>query len=489
MSDNSNRPPSLKQWLLRACFQYGAVFGAVVAVLTAWINAADFGEPRLTFVDSLLLYFYLFFLYAALGAAAGFSGWVLSWTSLALLRRDLSQSLHFTILWFWPVLVILMLPDVAVLSPYAYEYFWHSLPPLAQISIAFAITLMATGLHWLFTRRRNWTTHISKAIYLGLILGGAVTVAGFHLAVANRDLSKHYSGGTEPLANGTARPLVIIGVDGLGKDAVDRHSDDSLPTLKHISQNACVFELDGLYPGLTPKKWPVITTGEASRRTGVHFYYSYKLPGLSTTIQRWPLETLTSLTTLLYVDRFFEIAETLRCEHHLKAKPLWTKAEARGLQAATICWPHSKNCEERSISRIDACPKGDWTFNERIGKIADEAVAAVAAGADLTMVYFSQLDTASHMFCSKSGEQGEIEGILQSIDSAIGRIASALPESGGIVIVSDHGFDYTICTHVLGYPSVAYVWKKSGGLDCSSEQAALSLRSIVPTALELLNSK
>ncbi|MCB0344640.1 MAG: alkaline phosphatase family protein [Bdellovibrionales bacterium] len=486
----SSSSPSLTRWILRGAFQYGSVFGTIVAILTTYINAADSGAAQLSLADSQLLYLYLFAFYGTMGAVCAAGGYVVTQVLSKLIRVDLNLPLLFTFLWFWPLLIITMLPDIAILSPYPFEYFWHTLHwPFQLLAIAVISTLFVLLYFALIRPLRIESIGLNSNLFnvFLFVLGiAAVAVANSHISHQNYDLESPSP--VSPLAIGSASPLIVIGVDGLGKAAIDKHSTEVLPNLKHIFGSSCAYSLDGHYPGLTPKKWPVITTGARSRETGVHFYFSYKLPGLKSSIQRWPLETLTSLTALMYVDKYIDIAERMNCAHHLKAEPVWKEIEQRGLHASTVCWPNSKNCLEETTKHTTSCPKGDWTSTERIKEIADDALASIKSGHDLVMVYFSQLDTVSHDSCRESGDSAEVEQVIREIDRNIGRLISALPESGAVMIVSDHGFDYSICTHVLGVPAVAIVWKKQGDLNCVGPDSELSLRSIAPTIKELLLS-
>ena len=482
--------PHFLTWLSRGFVQYGSVFGCLVAALTILINAEDFGEPTISLTDSIVLYGYLFLFYGLLGSLAAIVGWASALSAKALLKSSIGPALLFSFLWLWPLLIALMLPDVAIISPYYYEKFWHATPLFIQaatvIIVGSCLLLVASPLQWtkIIGKNKNGTTLGRNFL---VFIFGLLAISATNLTMHRLDWSKATLAPNQPLAVGTAKPLVVIGVDGLGRDAIDKRDDGTLPTLKMISSSACSFELDGSFPGLTPKKWPEITTGQPSRETGVHYYFQYNLPGTSSSIQRWPLETLTSLTILTYIDRYIDIAERLICEHHLDATPIWQTAGDLNKRVSTVCWPNSKNCTNRDIRRSHSCPIGDWSSAQRAGKLTDQAIERIQAGDDLVMLYLSQLDVISHKHCKDSADTREVEDILRAIDANIGRVIQALPKGGAVLIVSDHGFDYDICTHILGIPAVAFAWSKDATIECNSDSSTVSLRSIHSTILEWLN--
>lgn len=485
-----NGPRSLLRiWLLRTPVQYGALFGATVAILTDRINTEDFGFQTLSPSDSGILYCYLFILYGALGLAVAFAGSAAHYLLDRLRFASAGLALHFGCLWLVPALVILMLPDVAVLSPYPYEYFWHALGPPGQAAIAAVAAALLTSAARIFIPGRLLR---ASAFYSARTANPAVFFCGlFAVLLGNSliSLQQPAPSGEDPapaFVGGSAYPVAVIGIDGLGRDPIVRAGPGKLPRLTRLIESECSFEMDGSFPGVTPKKWPVITTGRPSRDTGVYFYMRYRLPGIQGEIQRWPLETFTSLTSLLLLDAYIDVAQPLGCEEHLQAEPVWRMFEKQGMSTSTVCWPNSWPCSEKSGTHRSSCPRSGKSAMEKIDAIASEAVNAISAGSELVMVYFNHLDVASHHYCGYAQSSHLLDEILVGLDRAVGRVIDALPDGGALLLVSDHGFDYRICTHVLGIPGVAVAWKKNSNLVCSHEADPLPLRSVAPTIINLL---
>lgn len=490
MEKKVSKQPSVYTWLSRGTFQYGAIFGALVAILTDSINASDFSVSQVSSSDSLVLYFYLFILYAALGGLAAIPGHIVTVILYRFFKIRLGTVLIFAYLWLTPLLIILILPDVGIISPRPYEYFWHATGTPEKIAYVIVIGAILTLVSLLLQAAKvPLEGFLSiRTLNVSLFVCGGVVVVCANTVIRQRVTAIKTLKPAQIMAEGSVHPLVVIGIDGLGIDAVNKLSDEEIPSLKEITSNGCYFSLDGSFPGLTPQKWPVITTGEDPSKTGIHYFYRYKLPGMSGHVQRWPLETFTSLTSLIFVDKYIDIAEPLYCEQSLKAEPVWTKLQKLGGSATTICWPNSRNCSDQNLARINVCPQNERNYAKKANKITDATISAIKEGRDLIMVYFSRLDSVSHKNCAEFKDTGPVRDTLISLDKHLSKIVEALPESGAVMIVSDHGYDYSICTHILGVPGVALIrGKGETKISCIGEGEELSLRSVVPTILNLLN--
>jgi hypothetical protein len=110
-----------------------------------------------------------------------------------------------------------------------------------------------------------------------------------------------------------------------------------------------------------------------------------------------------------------------------------------------------------------------------------ETLRAVRSGTTLTMVAYGGLDHVSHETCVDG--LGETTVVLEELDRALGMLLDGLPETAAVMVVSDHGFDYSVCTHIHGVDAIAVV--RAPGLRVTASRRP-SLRDVVPSVWALL---
>ncbi len=211
-------------------------------------------------------------------------------------------------------------------------------------------------------------------------------------------------------------PLLLIGIDGLRWDIIDRHS---APNLRRLAQEG--VRAQGLIPVMPSKTFPnfyAIATGLYPEHNGV----------LDNTTYDEVLETTFRMSNQDDA-RWFE------------GEPIWSTAEAQGVRAATMFWVGS------GVKSGGRRPSYWHPFDDSVPN--EERVAQVLAWLDLPAaerprflsVYFEAVDSASHEYGVDSPEEA---AALTALDATLGVLLEGLTQRGlrdqiNLVVVGDHG--------------------------------------------------
>lgn len=223
------------------------------------------------------------------------------------------------------------------------------------------------------------------------------------------------------LASAAERPdsqpiTLLIGIDGLRWDIIDRHP---APTLSRLAEQG--VRAQGLIPVLPSKTFPnfyAIATGLYPENNGVMDNTTYA-PEIDTTFRMSDQNDA----------RWFQ------------GEPIWVTAEQQGVRAATMFWVGSAAPVE------DTLPSYWRQFD---GSVTNEArVQQVFAWLDLpenerpgfVSLYFEAVDSASHGAGVDSPEErqalAEVDAVLAQLLQGL-EARELLPQMN-IVIVGDHG--------------------------------------------------
>jgi len=212
-------------------------------------------------------------------------------------------------------------------------------------------------------------------------------------------------------------PIVImIGIDGLAWDAIDRHP---APTLQAMARDG--VRAKSLIPTMPTK-------------TFVNFY---------------------SLATGLYADgtgitdntpysKKYE--EIMARDMHGQTRwwggePIWVTAEKQGVRTAAMFWLGSE-------AKIKGKRPTHWTaydhykpHKERVDQVLDWLAMPTQDQPRFLTLYYSDVDSASHRYGPKTPEEGNA---ILKIDKSIAELRIGIEDLGltdrvNLIVVSDHG--------------------------------------------------
>lgn len=218
-------------------------------------------------------------------------------------------------------------------------------------------------------------------------------------------------------------PLVVmIGVDGLRWDAIDRHN---APTLQALAQG-----------GMRPQSMiPVMPT-----KTFVNFY----------TLATGLYPEHHGIVTNAPYDRSFGegfVNQTSPGEARWwGGEPIWVTAEQQDVRTGVMFWLGS----EAPIKGVRPTEWRPFDQNKPYDERVEEVLGWLARDGEerpgFVAFYMSAVDTAAHRFGPESDEEGQAIALVdQTIASFLeGLEALGLRDQANIIIVSDHGMTHTL---------------------------------------------
>ena len=229
-------------------------------------------------------------------------------------------------------------------------------------------------------------------------------------------------------ANKAQGPVILIGIDGLRWDAIDRAEAPNLNRL--ADQGVRARGLIPIMPSVTFSNFYAIATGLYADRHGMPSNAPYDRSADRT------------LTHTQMGDSFWWGGE-----------PIWATAEKQGVTTATLFWVGSE--AEVAGVRPTYWKRYDWRFKnaDRVQQVLDWLALPEADKPGFITLYFSSVDYISHARGVET--QAEREAIAK-VDSHIGDLMDGLNALGlqglaNIVIVSDHGMTNTSPTDRVVY--------------------------------------
>ncbi len=306
--------------------------------------------------------------------------------------------------------------------------------------------------------------------------------------------------GVEPAAV-VARPLILIGVDGLEWELLLRFAgEEQLPNLSALAKDGLAAKLDTLEETLSPLIWTTIATGKRPEKHGITAFSFEDESGtafLFTSLHRkskalWNLFTDAGLTTDVFGWWCTFPAEEIQGEMVAQTSTraqidiasgsrIWKGNYLAGLPRQT--WPdelsarmdaHARALAEQVIAGADPAAAAFGKPAHAVSKL-DERLFGLVRSAfyadvlfreaaldvlkekrpfDALLVYFGVVDVASHLFWrpmepQKYDHPPSAESIADFgrvirdsyrwVDEAIGEIRRLAPDAD-LLVVSDHGF-------------------------------------------------
>lgn len=213
------------------------------------------------------------------------------------------------------------------------------------------------------------------------------------------------------------QPLVLmIGVDGLRADSLERAS---APNLQLLAENGVRANMYPAMPSKTFVNFYSLATGLHPKHHGMVSNYFY--------------------------DR--RLGETFSRTKHTEdpawwgGEPIWITAEKQGVTSATYFWVGSEVA-------IDNIKPSYWKpfnqskdYGERVDEVLQWFALPIQDRPRLVTLYFSAVDSAAHTFGVGSMEE---LAAIKKVDSHIGDLVAGLKTLGlyediNLVIVADHG--------------------------------------------------
>lgn len=211
--------------------------------------------------------------------------------------------------------------------------------------------------------------------------------------------------------------VIMIGIDGLRTDAIDRAP---APTLRSLAARG--VRAEGMRPAMPSKTF----VNFYSLATGLHPMHH----GL---ISNYPYDRK--------MGRAFDRATDTRDPAWWAGEPIWITAEKQGVKAATYFWVGS----EVVIDDIQPSFWKPFDQSKDYGERVDEVLSWLKLPANerpgLITLYFSAVDTAVHNYGVGSTEE---MAAIARVDGHVGDLIAGITADGmmdqtNIIIVSDHG--------------------------------------------------
>lgn len=222
-----------------------------------------------------------------------------------------------------------------------------------------------------------------------------------------------------PAARG---PVVLVSIDGLRHDALDRAGVEA-PALRRLAAEGA--RADHLVPVYPTKTFP----NHYSLVTGLH----PEAHGLVNNTMRDPGRLVDGRPARFSLSDRAAVADGA----WWGGEPIWVTAERQGVRAATVFWPGS----EAAIGGVRPSRwlpyDGDMPYAARVDTVL--AWLSGPAPARLATLYFEGVDTAGHRH---GPDAPETAAAIAEVDAAMARLVAGLAARGieaTIVVVSDHG--------------------------------------------------
>jgi len=212
-------------------------------------------------------------------------------------------------------------------------------------------------------------------------------------------------------------PIVImVGIDGLRWDAIDRHP---APTLQALAAEGVRAEsMTPVMPSKTFVNFYALATGLHADSTGI----TGNLP---------------------YSKEFGEVmGRTMHAETRWwGGEPIWVTAEKQGVRSAAMFWLGSE-------AEIMGKRPTHWTpyehykpHEERVGQVLEWLALPESERPRLLTLYYSDVDSAEHRYGVETPEEGNA---IKKVDDSLASLRAGIEELGltdrvNIVVVSDHG--------------------------------------------------
>jgi len=215
----------------------------------------------------------------------------------------------------------------------------------------------------------------------------------------------------------SSEPIVImVGIDGLRWDALDRYDAPTLETL--ASEGVRAASMTPVMPSKTFVNFYTLATGLYADSTGI----TGNLPFSK------------------------EYDEVMGRDMHGETRwwggePIWVTAEKQGVKSAAMFWLGSE-------AKIKGKRPNHWMpyehnmpHKERVDQVLEWLALPEAERPRLLTIYFSDVDSAGHMY---GPETPEVGNALKKVDDSLADLRAGIEKLGftdrvNLVVVSDHG--------------------------------------------------
>lgn len=256
-----------------------------------------------------------------------------------------------------------------------------------------------------------------------------LTAALAVLLLAACDTSRDDAGA--PTTNSAAEPhapLLLVSIDGLRHDYLDRYD---APTLTALAAEGTLIErVEHSFPTKTFPNHYTVATGLHPTNHGIISNNMY-----DEDLGRFSLSNREAVED----GRWWE------------GEPIWVTAETQGLTSHAFFWPGSE-------AEIDGVRPTEWfTYDssipgdERVDQILEWLDLPAETRPDFMTLYFSTVDSHGHRYGPEHAKVGQA---LADVDDHIQRLLDGLEARGlsdtlNMLIVSDHGMSPTSQERVL----------------------------------------
>lgn len=240
-------------------------------------------------------------------------------------------------------------------------------------------------------------------------------------------------------AAASAPKLLLVSIDGLRADMLDRGITPNLSRIAHDGVRA--QWMTPSYPSLTFPNHYTIVTGLRPNHHGI-IHNSMQEESLG----RFQLNLRDAVTDARWWG----------------GEPIWVGAEKAGLRSATWSWPGSE-------AAIQGVRPSQWraydptvSLSDRVDEVLGWVGQADAGAPRLVTLYMEQVDKAGHHYGPDSPEYA---AAIVEVDTAIGRLLDGLTARGldadiNVIVLSDHGMarvpdGQTIAVEDMVDPSIA----------------------------------
>ena len=260
----------------------------------------------------------------------------------------------------------------------------------------------------------SWRTVESRMMrILGLVMVALLALGG---CATTPQTGQGPAAVTQGKAGGEAPIVLLIGIDGLRWDAIDRNP---APTLRAWAKHGVRAQgLIPVMPSVTFVNFYSIATGLYANHTGVvsNATYSRKLKRI--------MERQTHGESVWW-----------------GGEPIWVTAEKQGITTAAMFWLGSE-------ARIAGKRPTYWypyqhnkPKPERVQQILDWLAMPEAKRPHLLTLYFSDVDTAEHRYGPETPEEAFA---IADVDRNLAQLKAGIKALGlqnrvNIIVVSDHG--------------------------------------------------
>ncbi|WP_411850398.1 ectonucleotide pyrophosphatase/phosphodiesterase [Stenotrophomonas sp. LGBM10] len=244
---------------------------------------------------------------------------------------------------------------------------------------------------------------------------------------------------TAPAAEATPPKLLLVSIDGLRADMLDRGISPNLSRI--IDSGVRARWMTPSYPALTFPNHYTLVTGLRPDHHGI-IHNSMEEAELGSFRLNRP--------------------EAVTDARWWGGEPIWVGAEKAGVRTATLSWPGSE-------APIQGVRPSQWrvfdsrvTLPDRVDQVLGWLGQTDTQAPRLVTLYMEQVDHAGH---DHGPDSPEYAAAIGEVDTAIGRLldglqARGLADSINIVVVSDHGMasvpaGQVIATEDMVDPSIA----------------------------------